>query len=175
MSHQNQIETRTDELLEKIYRSYPNFRQYHFRSYIELSRAKHIAAAYYGENKIVYNKKYTEVDIDFILKEVVPHEIAHLLARFLYGQWIRSHGREWRKLAQWLGSTGKACAASEQIMAVADANRNNRKRYEYQCGTHTFTVSAIMHNKIKKGQKRRHIASGLPVTIANFTGRVVIH
>lgn len=180
MTFLQRIEERTEEILKKVHARYPQFKSYNFNSVIVKACTDHphaIAEAHYYKNRIEYVHNYLDADFDYMLKEVVPHEIAHMVAAHMYGRWqkIASHGKEWRAIAIYLGATGKATAGSPQLI---NASRNMLTRkvkyYEYECAGEKFLVSGIMHNKISRGQARIHIPSRMKITINNFTGKMVI-
>lgn len=109
MNYRQKIETRTAILLEKARAKYPEFKCKAIITRIAnccIDNPHAVAEATWWNYTILYNQKFFKVDFDIILSEVVPHEIAHIVAYQVYGTDIGMHGREWRNIARFLGNSG---------------------------------------------------------------------
>lgn len=56
---------------------------------------------------ISFNMKYLIANTEYFIREIVPHEIAHVVQKFLYPK-SESHGPEFVKISKELGSNGEA-------------------------------------------------------------------
>jgi SprT protein len=84
---------------------------------------------------------------DFI-SQTVAHEVAHLVARTLYGKSIRPHGREWQAVMHFFGVEPQRC----HDYATEHLSVRKMRRFPYVCGCQTHQLSTIRHNRIQKGQ-----------------------
>lgn len=41
--------------------------------------------------------------------DTIPHEVAHIVTRFIHGRDVSSHGPEWKRIARRLGCNGERC------------------------------------------------------------------
>lgn len=85
---------------------------------------------------------------DDFLKRTVPHEVAHIVARRLFGKKIRPHGPEWRQVMQLFGAEASRCHNYD----VSRSSRRTLKRYPYHCDCRTHQLSSIRHNRVLQGQ-----------------------
>lgn len=101
------------------------------------------------KNRLRFNTVLLQENKDAFLKEVVPHEVAHLLAWALYGRGIKPHGIEWQQIMQ-------------QVFQLApsrthrfDVKRSAKMNYIYACACegkmHTLTLKR--HNWIMGGRR----------------------
>lgn len=88
---------------------------------------------------------------DDFLKQVVPHEVAHLITVAQWGK-VRPHGREWQKVMQ-------ECFGLQPDRCHSYNVRGHVKRwprhYIYACSCREFAMTTMMHNRLQKGQRRR--------------------
>lgn len=87
-------------------------------------------------------KKYPE----FIVGEVLPHEVAHFISKKLYPN-SKPHGVEWKTVASILGLTNPKATHSMPVQKVRNYNRIG---YYCKCSHHLLTLTR--HNKIINGQ-----------------------
>lgn len=110
-------------------------------------RGKCAGQAYLQQWKVRFNLQLFRDNREAFIKEVVPHELAHLITFQEFGQGVRPHGKEWR----WV---------MEQVMGVQartthrfDVTVSGRQNYLYRCGCperlHPLTIRR--HNRILKG------------------------
>ena len=112
-----------------------------------------------GRPVIRYNPGLLESEGEAFLKQVVPHEVAHLVAKILYGNRIRPHGSEWRQIMVALGANPERChnfdTSREPVRRV--------RRFDYHCGCRTHLLSSIRHNRVMRGTVYRCLACGQPL------------
>lgn len=100
-------------------------------------------------NRLRFNPILLQENQAAFLAEVVPHEVAHLLAWQLHGRKIKPHGREWQQIMQ------QVFAVSPSTTHTFDTRRSAKQGYIYACACqgkeHALTVRR--HNKILRGQQ----------------------
>lgn len=101
-----------------------------------------------GTPVIRYNALLLAENRDDFLKRTVPHEVAHIVARQLFGNRIKPHGGEWRQVMALFGAEASRCHDYD----VSRASRRTLKRYPYRCACRTHQLSSIRHNRVKRGQ-----------------------
>ena len=97
----------------------------------------HIFARYFSDN----------------LVNTVPHEVAHYVTEVLYGlRRVRPHGPEWRAVMRAFGvEPATTCRYDLDGIPV-----RRQRRYSYQCGCMTHSVSAVRHRRSQDGLARYH-------------------
>ena len=109
-----------------------------------------------GRPVIRYNPGLLAAEGDAFLRQVVPHEVAHLVARTLYGPRIKPHGAEWRAVMTDLGAEPARCHAFD---TSAEPLRRLR-RFDYHCGCRVHRLTSIRHNRATRGAVYRCRACG---------------
>lgn len=98
-------------------------------------------------NRLRFNPVLLEENEAAFLQEVVPHEVAHLLAWQLHGRGIRPHGAEWQQIMRQV--FGLAAERTHDF----DVRRSARQAWIYACGCvdreHALTIRR--HNRILRG------------------------
>jgi SprT protein len=87
---------------------------------------------------------YHEADYE----QIIIHEVAHIIAYWLYGKSAWNHGPLWKHTAKHLGYLGER-THSYEYKAV-----RQRRKYTYKCKCRKFVVSDVLHGKMQRGQKR---------------------
>lgn len=102
---------------------------------------------------ISFNPAFVAADIDTILNDTVPHEIAHLVC-YANPQLGRGHDVGWRRVAAALGCRPRAKAAdNDAFAAVVDAARARRVKYLYRLPSGAEIVLGSGHHaKLQKGK-----------------------
>lgn len=111
---------------------------------------------------------YMETDPRETLNNTVPHEVAHIVHRWLVMQGRtrdnRSHGHAWRRVCISLGGDGERCHS----MKVHRARKT--ESFKYQNGAEVFWVGKNIHNKIQRGNTRVSKRTGARIDHTHFTG-----
>lgn len=95
-----------------------------------------------------FNLEYAEHDLQILLEDTVPHEVAHI-ARFKDGKGP-AHNAGWKKLCIELGGTGQTTHSAPKVYSKG-------KTYEYITTTGVIVrVSEHMHIKICNGALYRY-------------------
>lgn len=87
---------------------------------------------------------------DLFIKEVIPHEYAHLLTFALYGR-VQPHGREWQMMMteiMQLPATRTHCFNTENSVT------RHYERFTYYCLCQSHELTAIRHNRIQSRKAR---------------------
>ena len=96
---------------------------------------------------IRYNIEILKENDQAFIQETVPHEVAHLVARQVYGNRIKPHGIEWRSIMQVFGAKAKRC----HNFAIKPINTRKMSYYPYRCSCKDHQLSAIRHHRCQAG------------------------
>jgi SprT protein len=113
--------------------------------------------AHYGKYQedayIRLNSSIFKDNTDKFVERTVPHEVAHLLARYYFLKMgiykIKPHGKEWRNIMKILGVNNITRCHS---YTIKEDQRKRQQRYSYKCNCKTFALSSTRHNRILKGK-----------------------
>jgi len=97
---------------------------------------------------IRYNALLLSENREDFLNRTVPHEVAHVVARTLFGRRIRPHGPEWQQVMALFGADPSRCHDYD----VTRASRRRLKRFDYRCDCRSHQLTSIRHNRILQGQ-----------------------
>lgn len=88
-----------------------------------------------------FNVEALQKDWVNMVKDTIPHEVAHIVAYAHPHLGARNHNRQWQAIAQAMGSTGERC----HTMQLTPAKRRNRFRYVLESGT--VVITGPKHHK----------------------------
>ncbi|RTR40263.1 SprT family zinc-dependent metalloprotease [Shewanella canadensis] len=108
-------------------------------------RGRSAGTAHLQLNKLRFNPVLLAENSDIFLKEVIPHEICHLLAYRLYGK-VKPHGKEWQSLM--ISVFGVQPSTTHSL----DTQSVDGKKFEYHCGCGPVKLSIRRHNKVVRGE-----------------------
>jgi SprT protein len=100
-----------------------------------------------GEAFIRYNRLMLSENGAAFIEQTVPHEVAHLVARQLFGPNIRPHGREWRKVMLFFGANPIRC----HNFPVSSTNSRRMRYFHYRCACQVHSISAVRHHRSLTG------------------------
>lgn len=136
-----------------VLQRYAQAEQYYLKSFPRPEirtdlRGRSAGMAVLQANCLRFNRVLLQENEASFLQEVVPHEVAHLLAWKLHGRNIRPHGPEWQQIMQ------QVFGLEPRRTHVFDVRRSARQDYVYTCACpgreHPLTLRR--HNKIRQGQ-----------------------
>lgn len=77
-----------------------------------------------------------------IIQQTVPHEVAHVVSRWLWGKDIRPHGHEWKSVMRKFGKQPTRC----HTMDTTSSRR--LPTYSYRCACQNLTeMTSIRHRR----------------------------
>lgn len=83
--------------------------------------------------------------------DTIPHEVAHIVTRFLHGSKASSHGPEWKRIAKSLGCNGERCHSLNLPKAKRPRRRRSRQLYISDNGTECL-VGPTQHKKLQNDE-----------------------
>lgn len=102
-----------------------------------------------GKKPVVrFNRQLLSENRESFITQTVPHEVAHVVARAVFGTGIRPHGAEWRKVMAFFGAEATRC---HEFDITRSASRRLR-RFSYRCTCREHQLTSIRHNRILAGQ-----------------------
>lgn len=112
-------------------------------------RGRSAGVAELQKNRLRFNAVLLAENESAFLAEVVPHEVAHLLAWKLHGRGVRPHGHEWQQIMR------QVFALEPRRTHLFDTSRSARQGYVYTCGCHDreHALTIRRHNRILQGQR----------------------
>lgn len=108
---------------------------------------------------IRFNTQLLIENREAFLKRTVPHEVAHVIARGLFGKRIKPHGQEWKQVMGLLGAEASRCHSYDVSRSV----RRKLKRFTYHCQCRSHQLSSIRHNRVLQGQRYHCLSCKQPL------------
>ena len=99
-----------------------------------------------GYAHIRINRVLLEKDPREIIDTTIPHEVAHLVQRNLYGVKVASHGREWRQIMTEVFKLEARRCNSMDVRVSASLD------YVYRCSCREIFLGKRQHNSILRGR-----------------------
>jgi SprT protein len=100
-----------------------------------------------GNMKIRYNSGLLKRYGKKFIEQTVPHEVAHLIARRVYGRSIKPHGKEWQAIMSYFNVPAERCHNYD----TSDTHARTMRYFEYHCECRSHRLSAIRHNRVLSG------------------------
>jgi len=101
----------------------------------------------------VYNIEFSVEAIglewDDMVNETIPHEVAHIVDRFIHGR-SNNHNKVWKVIFRSLGGVK---LKSTHNYAVTKARKTTKILYRATCGTEIW-LTKRMHSQVQQGQVR---------------------
>lgn len=110
----------------------------------------------YGMCFITLNPGLLINNLKDYIDNTIPHEVAHIVARRVYGR-VKPHGNEWKHVMAVFGVKAERC--HEYDMNAPGVVKRQMKRYDFGCGCegHVHHISARKLTSIQKGNRYRCI------------------
>ncbi|MBY5993612.1 SprT family zinc-dependent metalloprotease [Ferrimonas balearica] len=110
-------------------------------------RGQSAGAAHPTQNRLRFNPVLLAENPEAFLKEVVPHEVAHLLVWHCHGK-VAPHGRQWQGMMRDLFGLEPRTRHSFDLASVAP------RTWPYRCDCQSHQLTVRRHNKVQRGQAR---------------------
>jgi len=127
-----------------------------------------------GRRIIHLNAILLNENVDEMVNQTTPHELAHWAEFHIYGGHQYNgrkrsiHGTRWKAIMRVLGLQPDRC----HNMDVSSAQTRKKNKFEYICACgKSITVGPVVHKKMVNGQKRWH-CTGKSLTYAGALGKV---
>jgi len=102
-----------------------------------------------GKRPVVrYNMQLFSENHETFTARTVPHEVAHIVARTVFGAGIRPHGEEWRAVMAFFGSEAVRCHEFDISRSIS----RRMHRFSYRCDCREHQLTSIRHNRVLAGQ-----------------------
>ncbi len=97
-----------------------------------------------------FNYKMLSEHSERFLAEVVPHEVAHLVAYSDYGTGIRPHGLEWKQIMR------EVYGLEPNVTHDFPVEKRQKQQYPYVCACidQVHRLGVIRHRRISKGERQ---------------------
>lgn len=113
-----------------------------------------------GQYEIQINRAYLESNPERILKQTIPHEVAHLVSFQHYGARIKPHGDEWKQvMVEVFKLKPDRCHSMELPVET--------RPFTYRCACRDFFVSERKHDRMKDSAHRCNTCK----QVVDFVGR----
>lgn len=133
-------------------------------------RGTRAGEAEYGKHTVRFNLAMA-MQNDATANLTVPHEVAHIVARLVYGDKGGGHGAYWRSVCLALGGDGRRCYSAEaRGVTVIKARRTTHHLYRDSLGNEVW-VGPVHHGKMQRRPTSyaiRTIATGARITAADY-------
>lgn len=92
-----------------------------------------------------FNRVLIRENLDEYLDQICPHEVAHYVARMIWGRGISAHGPEWKSVM-----TDVFKLAPDRCHSM-DTTNAAKRHYVYKCSCREHQLTKAIHNKILRG------------------------
>ncbi|QPB42279.1 SprT family zinc-dependent metalloprotease [Rodentibacter haemolyticus] len=99
--------------------------------------------AYLQKNEVKFNRTLLLENSDEFIRQVVPHELAHLIVYQMFGR-VKPHGAEWKALMN------QVFHLPADICHQFDVQNVQGKTFEYRCLCQTHLLTTRRHHRILK-------------------------
>lgn len=86
---------------------------------------------------------------DRFINEIIPHEVAHLVASTINPSDTSHHGPTWKRVMRGVFNLEPVRCHDMDTNGIG----RNVKRFVYICSCHKHTIGSVRHNKIVSGAK----------------------
>lgn len=111
-------------------------------------RGKIAGSAHLQKNLIKLNRKLFIQNFDDFLRQVIPHEVAHIICYQQFGR-VKPHGAEWQSLMRSLFQL------DAHVTHKFDVSNVGMQDFAYQCECNNLIMlSMVRHNKVMRGTQQ---------------------
>ncbi|GLS83093.1 SprT family zinc-dependent metalloprotease [Paraferrimonas haliotis] len=107
-------------------------------------RGRSAGTAHLSENRLRFNPKLMQDNLEAFLTDVVPHEVAHLICFQRHGR-VRPHGKEWQQIMR------HVFQCEPKTTHNFDVSKVSGPEFTYQCQCGPVQLTLRRHNKVLRG------------------------
>jgi len=100
--------------------------------------------------KLRFNLEAYALDPEDMIRDTIPHEVAHLVVALRHGRRAKPHGPEWESVMR--GCFGIAPKRTHRLQLTPA--RKVARSYIYSCDCQEHPFTSIRHNRILKERKK---------------------
>lgn len=130
-------------------------------------QAAGMAHFFYGDetHKIRYNRALLEQEGEDFIENVIPHEVAHIVAQHVFGMRGKNiaHGPDWKRVMRDFKVDPERCHDYD-----TSACKIQRKTYAFKCECQTHAVSSVVAKNIANG--RNYTCNSCKTRLVKFLG-----
>lgn len=104
-------------------------------------RGMKAGVAYLQKNEIKFNRTLLLENAEEFIRQVVPHELAHLIVYQVFGR-VKPHGQEWQAVMNQIFHLLADTCHQFDLQSVQG------KTFEYRCACKIHALSVRRHNRI---------------------------
>lgn len=156
---QKKVETMVLDCMSKVQRIYGQEKVGEVPKIIFSKKGRSAGSVSYnsisGESFININPILLNENVDYIINQTVPHEVAHIIAFSIFGVGIKPHGYEWKRIMWLLNKDPNRCHTLSTQTIKAMRKSTERKKHVYTCNSceKDYIVSSVIHNRIVQGKR----------------------
>jgi SprT protein len=112
-----------------------------------------------GEASININPILLNENVEYVVNQTVPHEVAHIVTFMIWGREATAHGYHWKSVMNLFGKRAERC---HQLNTETAKQMRVRNVYSCKCQRcqKEFVVSAIIKGRMERGIPYTHRACG---------------
>jgi len=104
----------------------------------------------YGNPYIRINPILLNENVEQIINQVVPHEVAHIVVFEVYNHEAQPHGYAWRRVMRLFGKEPDRCHCMD--VSTISLMKNKGVKYLYKCGCGDgHSLTKLKHNRFQDG------------------------
>ena len=109
-------------------------------------RGMNAGVAYPQRGELRFNHILLSENLQEFRQQIIPHEVSHLLAYWLFGK-VKPHGKEWQGIMQ------QVFKRPAEVTHRLNTASIPRKCFVYRCHCQTHELTAYRHNRIERHQQ----------------------
>lgn len=115
----------------------------------DIKSANMAGQACYSPLRIRYNTPMMVLNGMNFINRTVPHEVAHIVAKIVYGR-CQKHNANWRRVYEKIGGTNVSRCHNYDTAGIVGKTKT---KYDYRCGCMTHSVGPKIHKNIQTGAR----------------------
>jgi SprT protein len=115
-----------------------------------------------GDGELDINPILFNENVERVLNQTIPHELAHFVAKMVFGRGIKPHGYEWKRVMRLFGKKPTRCHNMDTTTVQSLRKKSQRTLVTCKCPTcgGLLILSQAKATKMLKGTTYRHKACG---------------